>query len=60
MTCAVILSAIMLNAVMLYAVMLECHYAECHYAESRGTNLSYRFGLEISILTLTDEPEKDS
>jgi hypothetical protein len=45
---------------MLYAVMLECHYAECHYAECRGTNLSYRFGLEISILTLPDEPEKDS
>jgi hypothetical protein len=60
MTCVVILSAIMLYVVMLYAVMLECHYAECHYAESRGTNLSYRFGLEISILTLPDEPEKDS
>ncbi len=50
----------MLYVVMLYAVMLECHYAQCRYAESRGTNLSYRFGLEISILTLPDEPEKDT
>jgi hypothetical protein len=60
MTCVVILSTIMLYVVMLYAVMLECHYAQCRYAESRGTNLSYRFGLEISILTLPDEPEKDT